>query len=130
MMGDNVLDDVLRAYCAAKIQRQHILNQNGANMVNNHALDIAQKLGLNTDEANKRLGITPFPSPQTSTSINNTQASSPWLSAALVALSAIGGAGAMAATSAYMTKTKTADTPPAVVEPYKSSLGEVDIDVS
>lgn len=128
-MGDNVLDDVLRAYCATKIQRQHILNQNGANMVNNHALDIAQKLGISTEDANKRLGITPFPSPATNTSINSTQTTSPWLTAALVALSAVGGAGAASAVSAYMNRDNAADTPPAVVEPSKPTFGEVDIDV-
>lgn len=61
--GADMLEWAVGHYLAAKIQSQHILNQNGANLVYNHGRDIAKKLGL--DEK----AITPFPSPS-NTQIN------------------------------------------------------------
>jgi hypothetical protein len=55
--GGNVLDWLVKEYLSTKIQRAHIINQNGANLVYNHGRNMAQKLGL-TDN-----GITPFPAP-------------------------------------------------------------------
>jgi len=58
--GDNLMDWALREYMAAKIQRQHIMNQAGANMIYNHGRNIEKQLGLPP-----ATGITPFPAPTT-----------------------------------------------------------------
>lgn len=129
-MSDNVLDEMMKAYAAVKIQKQHILNQNGANMANIHALDIAQKLGISTDEANKRLGITPFPSPTSNTNTRvETNKTSPWATAAIVLASVVGGAGATALAGKYFADDKEAPAP-IVSEPVEPTFGAVDIDVS
>lgn len=57
---DNVMDWALREYMAAKIQKQHIMNQAGANLVYNHGRNIEKQLGLAPST-----GITPFPAPTT-----------------------------------------------------------------
>lgn len=128
-MADDMLEDVVKAYCAAKIQKLHILNQNGANLVNNHALDMAQKLGISTDEANKRLGITPFPSPTNNTNIES-KAASPWATAALVAASVLGGAVPAGVVGYYLSKNSEPEAVQQVAEPQDSTFGAVDIDVS
>lgn len=56
--NDNVLDWALQNYLAAKIQRQHILNQGGANFVYNAGRNDEKQLGLPP-------AITPFPAPTT-----------------------------------------------------------------
>lgn len=67
----NVLDWIVKEYLSTKIQRQHIMNQNGANLVYNHGRNMAQKLGL-TDN-----GITPFPAPTNITVQHPQPASTP-----------------------------------------------------
>lgn len=57
---DNVMDWAVREYMAAKIQKQHIMNQAGANLVYNHGRNIEKQLGLAPST-----GITPFPAPTT-----------------------------------------------------------------
>jgi len=57
---DNVMDWALREYMAAKIQKQHIMNQAGANLIYNHGRNIEKQLGLAP-----ATGITPFPAPTT-----------------------------------------------------------------
>lgn len=54
------MDWALREYITAKIQRQHIMNQAGANMIYNHGRNIEKQLGLPP-----ATGITPFPAPTT-----------------------------------------------------------------
>lgn len=54
------LDAIMRAWAAAKIQKLHILNYNGANLAFNHAADVANKLGLSDAQ---KAGVTPFPCP-------------------------------------------------------------------
>lgn len=56
----DVLDWALKEYMAAKIQKLHIANQAGANLVWNHGQNIAKQLGLDATTA-----ITPFPAPTT-----------------------------------------------------------------
>ena len=58
--GDSVMDWALREYMAAKIQKQHIMNQAGANLIYNHGRNIEKQLGLPPST-----GITPFPAPTT-----------------------------------------------------------------
>lgn len=67
--GGSLLDWVVQQYLGAKIQKEHILNQNGANLVYNHGRDIAKKLGLDT------AGITPFPA-NTTINVEQTPAQS------------------------------------------------------
>lgn len=124
----NVLEDVIRAYTASLIQREHIKNQNGANLVNLHGLDMANKLGINASDANHRLGISPFPGTTTATNIETGKSSPWWATAALVGLSSLGGAGATALASHFLKSEP--DTPPAAVQPADSTFGKVDIDVS
>ena len=57
---DNLMDWALREYMAAKIQKQHIMNQAGANLIYNHGRNIEKQLGLPP-----ATGITPFPAPTT-----------------------------------------------------------------
>lgn len=59
---ERIIDD----YLSAQLQGRHILNQNGANLVYNHACDTANKLGLTNEQKSK---IVPFPAP-VSLSIN------------------------------------------------------------
>lgn len=63
-----LMDWIVKEYLGTKIQRQHIMNQAGANMIYNHGMDVAQKLGVPTN------GITPFPAP---TSVTIQQPSQP-----------------------------------------------------
>lgn len=63
--GDT-LDDIVRAYARAKIQKMDILNYNGANLAYNHAVSTANNLGLNPAQ---KLGISPFPASNTSVNV-------------------------------------------------------------
>ena len=128
-----MLEEIVKAYCAAKIQKLHILNKNGADMALNHQRDVAQKLGLSgSQDANQSLGITPFPSPTNNTNTNvETGKTSPWQTAALVAASVIGGAGTTALVGNYLSKNQPEQQQtiqePATQDP---TMGAVDIDVS
>lgn len=55
--SDGILDWALKEYLGVKIQRQHIANQAGANLVYNHGRNMEKQLGLASS------GITPFPAP-------------------------------------------------------------------
>jgi hypothetical protein len=129
-MEDDMLADIVKAYAAAKIQRLHILNQNGANMVYNHGRDIANKLGLGNPpqgEANQNLGITPFPNPSSQNNVSvsdssTARRSSPLATAALVVSSLLGGAGLATILPLYFQK-------PASTAPTEPNFGAVDIDV-
>jgi hypothetical protein len=120
-----MLEEIVRAYCAAKIQKLHILNKNGADLAYNHQRDIAQKLGLPEDPA-KGLGITPYPSPvnNTNTRVDTSSKTSPWATAALVAASVFGGGATTALITNYLNKSE-----PEVTQPTDPTMGAVDIDV-
>jgi hypothetical protein len=70
-IGGNLLDWVVGNYMAAKIQREHILNYNGANLAYNHAANTAKLLGIPDEQ---RAQITPFPAPS---NINNISSQNP-----------------------------------------------------
>lgn len=54
------LDDIVREWARAQIQKLDIWNYNGAMLSYNHQADMANRLGL-TDR--QKLGVTPFPCP-------------------------------------------------------------------
>ena len=54
----DTLDDIVRQWARAKIQRIDIMNYNGANLAYTHGADMANRLGLSDTQ---RLGVTPFP---------------------------------------------------------------------
>lgn len=127
-MSDDMLEDIIRAYCATKIQREHILNQNGANMVYNHGRDIEKKLGLDAGDANKRLGIQPFPHSESNSNVKINERVGPLAISLIAALAAIAGAGGAVMTSEYL-RDRTPETETPIAEPYEPELGSVDIDV-
>lgn len=60
----NTLDDIIREWARAEIQRMDIVNYNGAQMSYNHQADMANRLGLSDRQ---KLGVTPFPCPSNQT---------------------------------------------------------------
>lgn len=88
----NLLEQVVASYLGAKIQREHILNYNGANLAFQHAADMANKLKLTPDQA--RL-VTPFPSP-TSVTVSGSQGGiGQWLGPMLTGAALTLGGGAL-----------------------------------
>jgi hypothetical protein len=55
--GTDLLDRITENYLNSRIQRQHIMNYNGANLAYNHQRNVAASLGLDPTP------ITPFPAP-------------------------------------------------------------------
>jgi outer membrane biosynthesis protein TonB len=53
---------ILRAYAGEKIKQMNVLTQGGANLVYNHGVDVARKLGFTDEQISN---ITPFPAPTT-----------------------------------------------------------------
>lgn len=60
MPADDLIEAIVKGYAEAKLQKLHILNQGGANLVYNHGANTANLLKLSEDQ---KLNITPFPSP-------------------------------------------------------------------
>lgn len=123
-VGDNVLDWLVTNYLGAKIQGQHILNYNGANLAENHARNTAKMLGLNP------ASITPFPSPVSVSLQQDAPAKTPaWKQLAFGAALVASGAGAIPAASLLIDKF-TEETPvTAPVEPTDPETGNVGFEI-
>lgn len=59
-VNGGTLDEIVREWARAQIQRMDIVNYNGAQLSYNHQADMANRLGLSDKQ---KLGVTPFPCP-------------------------------------------------------------------
>ena len=66
MLPADTLDDIVREWARAKIQKMDILNHNGAMLAYTSKAELANRVGL-TDR--QKLGVTPFPSPPSSVTV-------------------------------------------------------------
>jgi hypothetical protein len=94
--GENLLEWAVGQYMAAKIQREHIMNYNGANLAYNHAANTARLLKIPDEQ---RALITPFPASTSINTITNPAPSTPSapLSLGKLGLSMLAGAGLLGA---------------------------------
>lgn len=63
-VNDITLDEIVREWARAQIQRMDIVNYNGAQMSYNHQADMSNRLGLSEKQ---KLGVTPYPCPTSQT---------------------------------------------------------------
>ena len=63
-LDENTLDQIVREWARAQIQRMDIVNYNGAQLSYNHQADMSNRLGLSEKQ---KLGVTPYPCPTNQT---------------------------------------------------------------